>query len=96
MGLRAEDLVLVTEESELGSWESSPGIRRFFARCCGSPLYKRSDEIPQILGLRVGTLDTSPQRQAERHFLVGSKAPWVKIQDSLPQVEGGAPFPERD
>ena len=94
--IRAEDLELETPESELGRWESSPGIHRFFARCCGSPLYKRTDAVPQVLGFRLGTLDVDPGRKVERHFHLGSKAPWIEIEDSLPQETGGAPFPTRD
>ena len=87
---------LEIDEAELGQWESSPGIHRFFARCCGSPLYKRHDTAPEVVGLRLGTLDTDPGHEVERHFSVGSKAPWVEIADSLPQEASGAPFPERD
>jgi hypothetical protein len=94
--VRAADLVVDSGEAELGSWESSPGIHRFFARCCGSPLYKRHDAAPEVLGLRLGTLDSDPGVRVERHFSVGSKAPWVEIHDSLPQDAGGAPFPSRD
>ena len=96
VGVRARDLVFVAGEDRLAHWESSPGIRRYFARCCGSPLYKRPDESPDLLGFRLGTLDTDPGRRAEMHFHVGSKAPWVVIADDLPQEPGGPAFGERD
>jgi hypothetical protein len=86
----------VTLGSELlGSWESSPGIHRFFASCCGSPIYKSREALPQLLGLRLGTLDTDPGRTVEKHIYTDSKAPWVKLDDGLPQEAGGVPFPER-
>jgi hypothetical protein len=88
--------VLLSGEELLSSWESSPGIHRFFAGCCGSPIYKRQDSVPEILGFRLGTLDTDPLRKVDLHFMVGSKAPWVEIQDSLPQEPDGVPFGERD
>jgi hypothetical protein len=96
VGVKADDLAVVSGEDLLSRWESSPGIHRVFAGCCGSPLYKRPDDRPGLLGLRLGTLDTDPGRQAELHFMVGSKAPWVEIHDSLPQEPGGVPFGERD
>lgn len=96
VGVKAEDFAVVEGEEILRSWESSPGIRRFFAGCCGSPIFKRDDAIPQVLGLRLGTLDSDPSRRAELHFMVGSKAPWVEIHDALPQRGGGVPFGERD
>lgn len=95
-GIRAGDLSFLSGEDLLSSWESSPGIRRFFASCCGSPIYKREAASPELLGFRLGTLDSDPQQKAGMHFMVGSKAPWVVIQDSLPQESGGPPFGERD
>lgn len=95
-GVRASDFCVVAGVRLLSSWESSPGVRRFFASCCGSPIYKVQQAAPEFLGLRLGTLDTDPGRKAEIHFMVGSKAPWVEVHDSLPQETGGVPFGERD
>jgi len=95
-GVNASDLSLVAGEELLSSWESSPGVHRFFAGCCGSPIYKRNDAAAAVLGFRLGTLDTDPLKKAELHFMVGSKVPWVEIDDSLPQEPGGVPFGERD
>ncbi len=97
VGVQTEAFVWLAGEDELGSWESSPGVHRVFARCCGSPLVKRDDEMPQVMGFRLGTLDDPPGRTAELHFMVESKAPWVELADALPRREGGGvPFGERD
>lgn len=95
-GLEAMALVFVAGEDLMRSWESSPGVRRFFASCCGSPIYKRADADPEELGFRLGTLDSDPSMTAEVHFRVGSKAPWVEIADALPRENGGSPFGLRD
>jgi hypothetical protein len=95
-GIAASDLRFVTGAELMESWESSPGVHRFFARCCGSPIYKRDDAAPEELGFRLGTLDTDPGVKVEMHFMVGSKAPWVEITDVLPQDTCGAPFGTRD
>jgi hypothetical protein len=95
-GVKAEEFAVVAGEELLSSWESSPGTRRFFAGCCGSPIFKREDAVPQVLGFRLGTLDSDPRRTADLHFMVGSKVPWVEIRDSLAQEAGGVPFGERD
>lgn len=79
----------------MSSWESSPGIHRFFASCCGSPIFKRRDDFPQLLGLRLGGLDTDPRRMVEVNIFVSSKVPWVEITEGLPQEEGGVAFGER-
>jgi hypothetical protein len=85
-----------SSSSTLASWESSPGIRRFFAGCCGSPIFKRDDAHPALLGFRLGTLDADPGRKAELHFRIGSKVPWLDVHDSLRQEAGGPAFGERD
>jgi hypothetical protein len=95
-GVRAAELVFVAGEELLSSWESSPGVQRFFASCCGSPIYKRQRATPDVLGFRLGTLDTPPGAKAQLHFMLGSKAPWVEICDSLPRDASGIPFGERD
>ncbi|WP_436161916.1 GFA family protein [Mesorhizobium sp. LjRoot246] len=93
-GVRFDELTIT--QGRLSSWESSPGVHRFFASCCGSPIYKRDDAAPEILGFRLGTLDTDPAVSVDEHFMVGSKAPWVRIEDDLPQEAGGPPFGKRD
>ncbi len=93
--VKAAEFQVVSGQELLSSGESSPGIHRFFAGCCGSPVYKRRDDFPQLLGLRLGTLDSDPERTVEEHIFVSSKVPWVEIEDALPRKPGGAPFPER-
>jgi hypothetical protein len=70
----------------LKEWESSPGRRRCFCGRCGSPILKRNADQPETVRLRLGTLDTDPRIKPSRHIYIGSKAPWVDITDSLPQV----------
>ena len=95
-GLKATALAFVAGEDLMQSWESSPGVRRFFASCCGSPIYKRDEADLEEFGFRLGTLDSNPSMKAEMHYSVGSKAPWVEIHDALPQNPSGPPFGLRD
>jgi hypothetical protein len=94
--VKAREFVVVSGKDLLSSWHSSLGVHRFFASCCGSPIYKCDDGAPEVLGFRLGTLDSNPSRSADVHFMVGSKAPWVEINDGLPQEAGGVPFGVRD
>ncbi|WP_210337769.1 GFA family protein [Mesorhizobium sp. INR15] len=91
-GVRAVDFSIDLGAELLRSWESSPGVHRFFAGCCGSPIYKVDNAAPEELGFRLGTLDVDPSVTVDEHFMVGSKAPWVEIADTIPQLAGGAPF----
>jgi hypothetical protein len=87
--------VFTCGEDLLASWESSSGVLRFFASCCGSPIHKSDAATPQLLGFRLGTLDTDPGVQGTLHYMLGSKVPWLEICDSLPTKTHGVPFGER-
>ncbi|HIF07520.1 MAG TPA: GFA family protein [Gemmatimonadetes bacterium] len=96
-GVAAKDFSVLSGENLLSSWESSRGIYRFFATCCGSPIYKSDESRPEFLGFRLGTLDSDPTVKAQQHFMTDSIAPWVEICDALPRTPGGGPpFGERD
>jgi hypothetical protein len=95
-GMQPGAFRITAGEQLLSSWESSPGIHRHFASCCGSPIYKQEKNDPNEIYIRLGTLDTDPEVVVDVHYAVGSKAPWVVIEDSISQEPGGAPFGEKD
>lgn len=95
-GIKAADFEILAGKERLSSWESSPGVHRYFASCCGSPIYKQSKHNPEELGFRLGTLDTDPGVKVTMHFMLGSKAPWIDIDDDFEKHVGGAPFGEKD
>ena len=72
-------------------YESSPGKFRAFCGQCGSPVYSRRDSEPELRRIRLGTLDSDPERRPLAHVWTGSKAPWYEIEDSLPRFEEGLP-----
>jgi len=79
---------LVTE------YESSPGKYRAFCRRCGSPVYSRRDDEPELRRIRLGTLDADPERRPLLHVWVSEKAPWYEIGDTLTQHPKGLPEPK--
>ena len=87
----------VTDGADLlRAWESSPVVRRHFASCCGSPIFKTDEADPAELGFRLGTLDDDPGLGGGMHFQVGSAVPWLRLDDGLPCEGGGPPFGARD
>lgn len=72
--------------------ESSPGLFRAFCTHCGSPLYAYRSANPNVLGIRLGTLDTLFAKQPQGHKYVAEKASWVPINDDLPPFPGHAAF----
>ena len=80
----------ITSGSDLVSeYESSPGKYRAFCHRCGSPIYSRRDTEPDVRNLRLGALDSDPERRPLAHVWVSSKAPWYSIEDSLPKYLEG-------
>lgn len=71
----------------LREFESSPGKIRSFCANCGSPIYAYLTRSPELLRIRLGTLDTHFAMQPRAHTWVSEKAAWESIQDELPQFE---------
>jgi len=84
-------ITFVSGQDGVREYESSPGKFRAFCTRCGSPVYGRQTSQPDVLRVRLGTLDQDPDRRALVHVWVGSKAPWYEITDQLPQFEAGLP-----
>jgi hypothetical protein len=66
-------------------YESSPQRRKCFCARCGSQLFIRRTNRPELTVVTLGSLDNPPQATPERHVFVASKAPWTTIDDRLPQ-----------
>jgi hypothetical protein len=85
------DLRFVSGAELVREFESSPGTFRAFCGRCGSPVYKRSVTRPEVMRIRLGTLEDDPKLRARAHVFVAEKAPWYEITDSLPQFQQGLP-----
>ena len=82
---QTQHFTLLQGEDLLKSYSSSPGKQRVFCGVCGSPLYSRLDSKPELLRLRVGSLDTPVNRKPDAHIFAASKADWYDINDDVPQ-----------
>jgi hypothetical protein len=75
----------------LRAFESSPGKLRVFCSTCGSPMYAYLEKSPDVLRVRLGSLDTPFQGRPRAHTWVSDKAAWEPIEGSVPQFETWAP-----
>lgn len=87
--ITAANFRITKGEESLRDFSTANGTHRMFCANCGSPIISKRDALPDVVRLRIGTLDTPPQAKPTAHFFVGSKAEWFDIHDGLPQ------FPER-
>src|SRR5436189_255200 len=60
----------------LHEYESSPGKQRVFCSRCGSPVFSRRANAPDVLRIRAGTLDGPLTARPAVHFYVASRANW--------------------
>lgn len=72
----------------LSSFAASPGKLRVFCGACGSPIFSKREDLPDVLRVRAGTLDGHLATQPIAHFYYASRANWFEIKDELPK------FPE--
>ena len=82
---------LLSGEGALREYESSPGKLRVFCSACGSPMYAYLRATPEVLRVRMGSLDTPFTGRARAHTWVSDKAPWEAIEDTVPQFPEWAP-----
>lgn len=82
------DFVVITGEQAMKSF-SANGVHRVFCAECGSPIISRRDAMPDFVRVRLGTLDSPLESEAQSvirgHIYVDSKADWFQIHGSLPQ-----------
>jgi hypothetical protein len=72
-------------EADVKIYPSSGNNDRLFCGVCGSNILVDSKPEPEVLYLAMGTVDGNPDCPPATHDFVGSKAPWYKICDDLPQ-----------
>ncbi len=63
---------------------------RGFCPNCGSQLFARFSNMPEMLGIKAGTLNNSSHYVPQLDFHVGSAAPWDFMNPELPRKQGAA------
>ncbi|MBU1237625.1 MAG: GFA family protein [Gammaproteobacteria bacterium] len=72
----------------LREYRHEPAHHRYFCGNCGSGIYARRDSKPEMVIVRLGTVDTPVDQEIAAHIFVDSKASWDHIPDDAPK------FPE--
>ncbi|MEM7208670.1 MAG: GFA family protein [Pseudomonadota bacterium] len=89
--VKTSDFHFVSGEEDLRQFQTSPDKVRAFCQQCGSPIYSQLIKKPDVLRLRIGTLDTEIDAKPTAHIYVDSKAEWHEINDGLPQFSEREP-----
>lgn len=89
----AERFRFLSGEDLLKSYRAVPHKARVFCSHCGSPIYSARDDLPGVLRLRLGTVETSFTCANAYHIHVDSRAAWEALADGLPQYPQGKDAP---
>ncbi|TDR82764.1 GFA family protein [Paludibacterium purpuratum] len=81
----AEKFRITRGRELLKAYRAVPEKARMFCAHCGSPIYSANDQLPGIIRLRLGTIETPFTCDNAYHAFVDSKADWEVIADGLPQ-----------
>ena len=81
----------ISGQSEIKEYESSPGKKRAFCRCCGTPLYSRRDDVAHLLRLRIGSIDSSHELQPVAHIFTKDVPRWAQLDDDWPRYDRHEP-----
>jgi hypothetical protein len=78
-------------KAEPASYPSSATGRRDFCAHCGTSLAFRDSATPERVDVYVGSLDDPASIEPEYHIWIGSRMPWLHIQDDLPRYTDNGP-----
>jgi len=86
----------VTAGQELvRAWDPPDGgFSKVFCSACGSALWSRSQDDPQVMSVRLGAIDGDPGIRPQYRQFVAYAAPWEPIpDDGLPRYDERMPGP---
>ena len=84
--------VITEGEQHVRTWSPGSGFDKSFCSRCGSALYAHNPEDPEVIVVRMGTLDGDPGIRPQARQFVAYAAPWEPIpDDGLPRYDERVP-----
>ena len=82
---------LLSGEEALRAWRPEAGWEKWFCGECGSALFSRHPDDPDLLSIRLGTFDGDPGIRPSLRQFVAYATPWEPIpDDGLPRYPESA------
>jgi hypothetical protein len=74
------------------AWTPPEGFSKCFCSACGGALWSRDPRDPEVLSVRLGTVEGDPGIRPQWRQFVAFAAPWEPIpDDGLPRFDEGRP-----
>ncbi len=67
-------------------------LKRFFCGDCGSPIYSQREKMPEMMVLKVGTLDRPIDMKIVMNIWTNSARPWMHIDPALEHYPENRPI----
>lgn len=81
-------LRITSGEELVRSWKPEDGFAKEFCSACGSQLWSRDPDDPEVVSVRLGALDGDPGIRPEVRQFVAYAAAWEPIpDDGLPRYD---------
>lgn len=85
-------LRILEGEGLLAAYEPPGGYAKVFCSACGSALWSRHPEDPEVIGIRMGTFDDDPGIRPTARQFTAYAAAWEPIpDDGLPRYPEARP-----
>ncbi len=82
-----DDFKFISGEDNLTAYESTPGQLKSFCKTCGSPIMSQQISKPDIIRIRLGTIESDIVERPGAHIFVDSKANWDELDEQLPRYK---------
>jgi len=89
--VNTSDFTLVSGDELLTAYETTPGQKKYFCKVCGSPIMSKSEQQPDQVRIRIGTIESDITERPSAHIFSSSKANWEEILGELHQYEAYEP-----
>src|SRR5436190_15823117 len=91
--IKRGSLRVLQGEELLKAWEPPEGFPKVFCSECGSAMWSRSPDDPEVIAIRLGAFDSDPGIRPSMRNFVDFAAPWEPIPDDGLQRNAELPPP---
>jgi len=89
--VKASHFKFISGEGNLSTYQYSETQSKLFCSSCGSPIMSKNSLNPDVIRIRLGTIESDINEVPEAHIFVSSKAKWDTICDDIPQYDEYTP-----